>query len=62
MAMLVKNVSEMQDLDQPCIVMQIWSKLDEKCLIYQGLIQTILLAPLFWIFHKGFWCHTTLIK
>ena len=28
--MLVKNVSEMQDLDKPCILLQIRSELDEK--------------------------------
>ena len=29
-AMLVNNVHEMQDLDKLCILMQIWSKPDEK--------------------------------
>ena len=29
-AMLVKNLSEMQDLDKPCILLQIRSELDEK--------------------------------
>ena len=27
--MLVKNVSAIKDLDKPCIVMQIWSKLEK---------------------------------
>ena len=29
-AMLVENVSEMQDLVKPCILMQIWLNSDEK--------------------------------